>query len=185
MTTYVPPRFPANPLPVPPYNRFRPAGKVLTAEFINKSPLRAIRNPGCNTAAQKAGKRFEKKLLAKLKDLPLVRVAIAPWIQYQNELKLCFCQPDAILWLPNDAIVIVEAKLAHTADAYWQLRHLYEPVIRRMNPESKVYLLEITRSFDPAVRMPEEMVLFFDWKDYLWHLPVEPQKEIAVLQWKL
>lgn len=185
MEPYVPPRFPANPLPVPPRHRFRPAGTVKHAAFIDKSPLKSIRNPGCNTAAQKAGKRFEKKLLAKLKDLPLIRVSIAPWIQYQNEVKLCFCQPDAILWLPLNTIVIVEAKLSHTADAYWQLRQLYEPVLRAIEPSARIHLLEITRSFDPAVRMPEEMVLFFDYQNFISLLPTEPKKEVYVLQWKL
>lgn len=172
-----------NPLPVPPYNRFRPAGVVKSAQFIDKSPLGAIRNPGSNTAAQKAGKRFERKLLKRISELD-VRTSISPWIQYQNG-NLRFCQPDALLWLTPQDIVIVEAKLTHTADAYWQLRLLYEPVLRAIEPAARIHLLEITRSFDPAVRMPEEMVLFFDYKEFLKHLPVEPRKEVYVLQWKL
>lgn len=111
-------------------------------------------------------------------------VKIAPWIQYQNGA-LRFCQPDALLFLPGNQIVIVEAKLTHTADAYWQLRLLYEPVLRILYPEACIHVLEITRSFDPAVAMPEEMVLFFDYKEFLKHLPSTAQKEVYVLQWKL
>ena len=183
MSDYVPPRFSANPLPLPPYNRFRPAGHVHNAFFVDKSPLRSIKNPGTNTAAQKAGKRFEKKLLAKLETKPGFQVLKAPWIQYENGTTR-WCQPDALI-IRKDDILIIEAKLTHTANAYWQLRLLYEPVVRMLSPGARIHLVEITRSFDPNIRMPEEMLLFFDFEDLLTALPSEAKKEVYVLQWKL
>lgn len=183
MTDYVPPRFPAEPLPVPPYNRFRPAGHVHNAFFTDKSPLRAIKNPGTHSAAQKAGKRFEKKLLSKLETKDGFQVLKAPWIQYENG-STRWCQPDALI-IRKDDVLIIEAKLTHTSDAYWQLRLLYEPVVRLLSPGANIHLVEITRSFDPAVRMPEEMVLFFELDILLRSIPPKPQKEIYVLQWKL
>jgi hypothetical protein len=185
MTNYSAPRFAAAPLPMPPRYRFRPVGDVRSATFVSKSPLRSIKNPGSHTAAQKAGKRFEKKLLSRLDSTDDYQVLKAPWIQYEvSEAGPRWCQPDALISRKTD-VLIVEAKLTHTADAYWQLRQLYEPIVKWIFPKAVVHLVEVTRSFDPAVRMPEEMVLFFDLVELLKALPATAKPEVYVLQWKL
>lgn len=171
-----------------PLRPVRDTSQVVAARWAD-SPLRNMKNPGTATAAQRAGKRYEKKVLRSLEKLfvneEFVSVRVAPWVGYIIfSAGLCderFCQPDVILETPKE-IFLCEIKLSHTLDAYWQLQSLYRPVVSKLYGERPVRLVEITRSFDPAVLFPSEMRLFFS----IEHLMKTPASgAVEVLQWKL
>jgi hypothetical protein len=66
------------------------------------------------------------------------------------------------LVLPNiGKIIVVEMKLQHTAEAWWQLRYLYLPVLTKAFPPSlwKFAVCEVTKWYDPATVFPERVKL--------------------------
>lgn len=61
--------------------------------------------------------------------------------------------------IDREHVGIVEVKLSHTNSAWWQVRKLYEPIIRFMFPHATVSALEVTRFYDPHQnRFPEPIV---------------------------
>ncbi|NIS77766.1 MAG: hypothetical protein GTO00_09170 [Deltaproteobacteria bacterium] len=93
------------------------------------------------------------------KEFPLYFVS-GPWFNFINDERMerQWCQPDGLLVdILQGLVTIVEVKLRHTSDAWWQTRHLYEPVMRRFFDERlwKFNVLEIVRWYDPDVRFPE------------------------------
>lgn len=177
------PEFPPGPSTLKPPKSFRPAGPVFDAR-LSSSPLRGIRKPGTGTAIQRAGKRYENRVLVAVTKLFAgsdVFVRPSPWIEFSVDPSTSrHCQPDLLLETPSE-IFLCEIKLSHTVDAYWQLRHLYEPVVSRLH-ERPVRLVEITKSFDPVVRFPAPMRLFFSIEHVL---RTPPSDAVEVLQWKL
>lgn len=130
------------------------------------------------SGAQKAGLAYQRKVGAYL-ELVLGRAAVTsgPWFHYSSDASgRNYCQPD---FLVADVleVLVVEVKLRWTTDAWWQLRRLYLPVVAKAFPDRRVILLCITRSYDPAARIPEE-VTFVD----------SPQEAVAdafnVMVWK-
>lgn len=181
------PVFPAS-APQKPLRPIRTSTGVIAARW-SSTPLRNIKNPGTGSAAQRAGKRYERKVLKALEkqfsNNEGISLRIAPWIAYTvfsssiNDEK--HCQPDLLLETANE-VFLCEIKLSHTIDAFWQLSALYLPVVRLLYNKKPVRLVEITRSFDPAVRFPCEMRLFFSI-EHILRTPAT--KAIEVLQWKL
>lgn len=55
--------------------------------------------------------------------------------------------------------MVVEIKLRWTADAWWQLRKLYLPVLNAAYPAATFIPLVICRSFDPAIAIGEKVRL--------------------------
>lgn len=87
-----------------------------------------------------------------------------PWLQFQSADAESprFCQPDHLVFDPVDrAIYIIESKLKHTPEAWWQLRHLYTPVLAGLFPPQlwKFRVVEIVRWYDPAITFPERVTL--------------------------
>ena len=85
-----------------------------------------------------------------------------PWFHYKEigKEKTRWCQPDGLLFRPEQSrIVLVETKLQHTPDAWWQLKHLYLPVIASMfPPDGWTYtLVEVTKWYDPHTHFPEKV----------------------------
>lgn len=177
------PEFPPGTAALKPPKSFRPAGLVMDAR-LSTSPLRGIRKPGTGTAAQRAGKRYENRVLVAITKLFAgsdVFVRPSPWIEFSGGPSTSrHCQPDLLLETPEE-IFLCEIKFSHTLDAFWQLQHLYAPVVSRLH-ERPVRLVEITRSFDPVVRFPAPMRLFFSIEHIL---RTPPSGAVEVLQWKL
>lgn len=203
LESYQAPRFPATNLPLPSGHRHKLLSKdsVAWALYSERSPIKALKRPGSNSASQKAGKRYEARVLKALSIIPNGRAVLSPWIQYGlTSGHESYCQPDALLFRKN-YLIIFEIKLTHTIDAYWQLRHLYLPIMKRLELNIPIVLVEITRSFDPSYLYPEEMVLYFQLVDLLRDLDntiggrysedgsrlFVPQEStnINILQWKL
>lgn len=174
--------FPASPSWPRPPKAFRgPRGDVTSVRFADSPPFG--NGPRKMTAAQKNGKRYERKVLSALASLwagnKACKFLSAPWVEYHdNRNEPRFCQPDAIL-IEEWKVFIFEVKLSHTISAFWQLKHLYRPVIQAMFPTRAIALCEVTKSFDPSVLFPERFHLYFDPLQFVSY----PQ-DLGVLQWK-
>lgn len=131
-----------------------------------------------NTAAQKAGLRYEKKVHEALADTYSSAFHPHPSISFRDRSGPRLAVPDGLLRI-GDSVAIVEIKYSHCELAWWQLRKLYEPLVQRLTT-SRVLLLEIVNSYDPAVEFPEP----HQFIPSLSH-PFILTRPIGVHQWKL
>ena len=173
--------------PVPP-SRFRAAEGVRQARLVfggRPSPAGSLRPL---TEAQKSGLRYEKKALdflareLALNAEPPRELLRSPWISFTDRTGSRLCQPDALIDIPSEnRTVVVEIKLRHMPEAWWQLRKLYEPVAREARPGHQIALLCVTKSFDPFVSWGEVPTLFSTLEDFLSE---RSSSKIGVLEWK-
>lgn len=151
---------------VAPPLRFRPAGEVRSAWVTQRGPF-GEPSTRRGSAAQRAGKRYEKKIHTELQKL-WAEYWRSPWFQYTNQSGTYYCQPDGLLHTPYGT-VIIEVKYTFCSDAWWQLRKLYAPVVEAALKPKKLFLVLICRSYDPAVSFPEQPSFLpglesFDWE---------------------
>lgn len=138
---------------VPP-RRFRAASDVKSVAFCEAPPALARRKGG--TAAQRRGLVFERRTLQHLSQT-FSEFEQSRWLRYQNSDGTHVCQPDGFVEL-LDCVLLFEVKYTHCIEAYWQLRHLYGPILAHLY-KKPVKCIEVPRSFDPAVPWPEDIVL--------------------------
>ena len=72
------------------------------------------------------------------------------WIAYRETKtgKKRYASPDAVLFFPEEKrIKLIEIKLTHTIRAWWQLRKMYEPLIRKIFPGWKVEVVEVCSKY--------------------------------------
>lgn len=118
------------------------------------------RRPRGSTPAQRSGLRYQRKVCDELRLLvKRESLLVGPWLEYAVGLDRRYCQPDALLF-HADLIYIFEMKLSSTTDAWWQLRHLYEPVVRFLHPTLRLVLVNVVKSHYPEVRFPEDTWTF-------------------------
>lgn len=139
--------------------------------FIAGSKITGAKRQGLNY--EKRAQLYIETYIARNSSLPGIEYVRSPWLCYKslgNNGKLSYCQPDGII-LQRDALrgVIVEIKLQHTSEAYFQTRHLYQPVLEKIFPEFTFSVLEVTKWLDPHIKFPEpfihaESLLHFDAK---------------------
>lgn len=141
----------------PPPRRFRPAGRVLSAQFSYPPSFVIQRKP--KNRARAEGVRYEKLVHKRIAEVFCDECVIAPWIVFTSDRtrKKTWCQPDALLVdIRQGIITVIEIKIKHTSDAWWQVRHLYTPVTKFIfGSEWKYNALEITCWFDPHTKFPE------------------------------
>jgi hypothetical protein len=145
----------------PPPEAFRPAGRVLSASFATPPAIRKKRYTG----RRLEGVRYEKKVQEYLEHFYGERYIPSPWLRFfpaGDGARWRWCQPDGILLdIPRGRITIVEVKYQHTSDAWYQVRMLYEPVLRVMFPEKwwTFDYCEVVKWYDPDTIFPEKIVL--------------------------
>jgi hypothetical protein len=108
--------------------------------------------------ARRAGIKYEEKvqefLLRKYPD----NYVPSPWISYweAKEVKAYWAQPDGLfIDVVAGHIIIVEVKLKHTSDAWWQLAMKYLPLVKELfGKEFSYSLLEVTKWHDPSTLFP-------------------------------
>ncbi len=144
----------------PPALNFVPAGDVQTAELIFFTP------PFINVHKKRRGKRAEglryERAVQERFDADYGEFFLpSPWLRFtatHTEEKLRYCQPDGLFFdFAAGILTIVEVKLKHVAAAWWQTRHLYEPVVRKLFPPNlwQINVCEVVRRIDPHTIFPE------------------------------
>lgn len=123
--------------------------------------------PQGRTAAQRAGLRYERKVHEYLSSQYGEAYVASQWFRYcKRGGSPRWCQPDGILHLGNMA-VIFEIKSRFTADAWWQLRGLYAPVVSLAFRPKLLGLCLIVRRYDPMTQFPEQCCVIDDLDAWL------------------
>lgn len=157
----------------PPRGIYIPRGPISNVRFGGHVPTSKGR-----TGAQKAGLAFESKVHDVLEAIYEVDYRRSPSVLFEDRSGLHRAIPDGILKVGAD-LVIVEIKLRHTSRAWWQLKRLYEPLLRTMVVRgTQVFCVEIVRSYDPDEPFPGPHSLV----DSLHRLPIS---STGVLIWKI
>lgn len=131
-----------------------------------------------HTAAQKAGLKYEERVLEKLSQEFPLGFRAQPSINYSDSSGRRLAIPDGILRY-RDSVVIVEIKYSHCELAWWQLRKLYQPLLLHLT-NYHISLLEICKSYDPSVAFPEPVQLISSLEE------LSPDNDqVKVLQWKI
>lgn len=123
--------------------------------------------PSKRRGRRRAGERYELKVQRELELRYDWNYVPSPWFYFQEAGKdrPRWCQPDGLLFQPlYETITIVEVKLQHTSDAWWQVKQLYLPVIAAAFPPDlwRYNYAEVVKWHDPAVSFPEPYRLIPD-----------------------
>jgi hypothetical protein len=147
--------------PVPKPAGFKPAGRVKKAARVDMKRRAPDHSP---INRYKDGLRYERKAIGHLKSIfvSLGSFVTEPCFRFSNGHRSRFCFPDALVLFTDYCFdLLIEIKTRHTYDAWWQLRHLYYPVVgKALKRELK--LLEVVRAYDPAIQLPEDEIRLLD-----------------------
>ncbi len=145
----------------------RPNFYPITATQVSDAEL-ALAPPSINftrkrrRGARREGELYENRVQSHLLEEYPDKYVVSPWLRYRNgAARLEWCQPDGLLVdFLSGLVTVVEIKLKHTSDAWWQIRHKYEPVLRNLfSDDWQFSSLEVVRWFDPHTRFPERFHL--------------------------
>jgi hypothetical protein len=145
---------PRRPQPCAPPFWFRGVEGVRSAWPSSEGPFGRTPARLKGTGAQRAGIRYERKARAFLAKEFGKDFTPSQWFQYETDSGVNWCQPDGLLQI-NNLLVIIEVKVNFSSDAWWQLRKLYEPVVKAALNPTRLALAVVCKSFDPAVPFPE------------------------------
>lgn len=143
---------------VAPPRKFKPAYDVRRGWF-ERPPSFAKRNRSRGLA--RVGLNFEKRILGELEKKFFKGVMLrGPWLGFDCSVTgMRYCQPDALVFdIWEGYILILECKLRHVSNAWYQMHELYKPVIEVMFPGWEVKGLEICKHFEPFAEYPEQVV---------------------------
>jgi hypothetical protein len=146
----------------------RRAGEVSTAHLLwDRAGLPCAGTSRGKSAAQNRGLRYEEKITEYLNSRYPYFLAQVPF-RFTSGFVTEKCILDGLLWSkPGEKeVVMVEIKSRHTADAWFQLRYLYFPVVQAAFPGWDIRLLEICRTFEP-VALPEPYKLHMSVDQFL------------------
>lgn len=138
---------------------FHPPGPILAASLARSVPpfLLARRR---STGARAEGRRYERRIREAFCSELGSRYLPNPWLRYHTPEGPRYCQPDGLLFdLPNLTCVVTEMKLAHCDLSWWQLYHLYIPVLERAFPLIRFIGVEVVKWYDAAIRTSGPVVL--------------------------
>ncbi len=97
------------------------------------------------TSAQQAGISFERAVHKRLVALH-PRVELSPWLYYRTPRRSGICQPDALLWLADDHICIVEIKLSWMRPVRKKLMEFYGPIVQAIHPCVTLSYLQVYKN---------------------------------------
>lgn len=137
-----------------------------------------------DTPAKDAGLRYEQQAQNYIGEVLGFAYATSPVLHFRDDLGPRFCIPDGVY--THDGLVhnedlyiaLVEIKAQHCPEAWWQLKRLYEPVLRAWSG-AKIVCLEVVKSYDPDTPFPCPFRLITDLKEWKKTPP-----EFSVFQWK-
>lgn len=149
-----------NTSPCPPPSRFKGCGEVERVRPLAGVPPFALGKRRAK-GAKAAGLRYEKRVRQELEAQFGPAASFRYWLEFYQKgtYKRGLCELDALIQLRDGVLCIIEAKIKHTSDAWWQLRKLYQPLIQTLYPEHRVLVCEVCKFLDPAVPFPEPIVM--------------------------
>lgn len=113
--------------------------------------------------ALRRGIKYEAKVHERLGEEWGLQYIPNQWWKYGLEdNRAHYCQTDGLLFLPDRKLcVLVEVKLKHTAEAYWQTENLYVPLLAGYfrNTDIKIAVVEVCKWFDPITPFPVKPTL--------------------------
>jgi hypothetical protein len=131
--------------------------------------------------AKGRGKAYEKRGLEYLANRYGAFFLPHPWFAYEEtgSSKTLWAQPDGLLFnIPKGRVTIFELKLKHTADAWWQLRKKYEPLLHTwLEGHYHIEVCEMVQWYDGTAEFPENVLLTPEPQDltkgtlgvFIWH----------------
>jgi len=151
----------------PPPHNFNPVGDLVWVRPLPYQPPFINRRKPKGRKAQ--GVRYEQRAHAHFRDLYGERYIHSQWFQFQEAgLNPRYCELDGLLIRPKQGrLILLEMKYSHTANAWWQTRKLYSPILRFLFPAElwELSVCEVTKWYDPAVAFPEPAHLIKDIRD--------------------
>ena len=131
--------------------------KIASAHFTFP-PSYAVRKGRPGTMAAK-GYAHEDNVNAKLDSNPFY--IPGPWFEYMTTGgRVGHCQPDGLIFQPEKGrIVIIEAKLRHCPEAFYQLVNLYGPIVQHVFPAWTLGYQEVVRWYNVHEHFPGPHVL--------------------------
>ena len=100
---------------------------------------------GQRTTAQQSGISFEKAVLKKLTSI-YGKVEPSPWLYYKTPKRSGICQPDALLWLNDTHLCVVEIKLSWMRPVRQKLMTFYGPVVQAIHPTATLSYLQVYKN---------------------------------------
>lgn len=131
------------------------------AEFAYNPPQHADRIAQQRTrGARGAGNRYERHAQAYLAEQLGECYVPSRWFIYRarSHEHASFAQPDGLYFdFERGIITCFEIKIRHTDRAWWQLRHLYQPIVRHVfgTRQWRYAVVEVVCWFDPHTSFPE------------------------------
>ncbi len=134
--------------------------------------------PSASSSTQKSGLSYERRVLSRLESIFNGALTPSVWFSYTmgEHDHHRYCQVDALV--EGIRPVVFEVKLQWSDSLWWQLRRLYAPVVEKAIAAPA--LCAIVRSYDPAVIVPEPVILLRSPEDTLTLQPFE----MGVVIWK-
>lgn len=162
---------------VPPPPRFRPIqGQIANVRIRPGVGFVTVRS---SSAAKRAGQLYESKVQEYLQLSLGSGYSPGPLVHFRDGSGGRSCIPDGLL-VSESRVYIFEVKYSHMPEAWWQLRRLYEPVVRAYFPQHEVSVCEVCKTYDPSTPFPEPVVLLSTLEDVL-KLPVD---KFGVFRWR-
>lgn len=162
--------------------RFKPIrGKITYVRLSHGPPFKSLGY----TVAQTNGLRFEQKVQVFLKNMLGASYRVQPFLHFDDQdehgtTRPRSCIPDGLYVDDHGHATIVEIKSQHMPEAWWQLRKLYEPVVQALPFVNSTSVLEIVKSFDPAMGFPEPVLVFQSWREAV----TSDVSKFKVLTWR-
>ena len=160
---------------VPPPH-FRPLGTVTEARWSARGSF----NGSGLSAAQRYGIRYEQLVHVRFRNVLGFNYHRNPTLSFLDDGHFRKLVPDGLLFQPDGTAIIFEVKSQHMPEAWWQLRKLYEPVVKALPFVNRTSCIEVTRSYDPAMGFPEPITLYTELREAI----AGPCRELKVLRWR-
>lgn len=100
---------------------------------------------------------------------------VNPWISYEEVgIGRKYAQPDGLVFDPFSGIIyLLECKLTHTTEAYYQMNHKYVPLLEHMFPRWRIARVEIYKNMSgfkwPSLtKVINSLDLITGSGDYMW-----------------
>ncbi len=97
------------------------------------------------THAQRSGLAYEAAVIKRLRALH-PKVEAHPWLYYKIPGKSGICQPDALVWLDQHRLLLVEVKLSWVRGARSKLLDFYGPIVQHIHPKADLSYLQVYKN---------------------------------------